>query len=107
MNLKISGKDVCCRFGPDSPEMDAKLLDMNECLGQLLSVVPSNVNFLLVSDHGMTTFTKNLTIPVHNDLFVLRGKDYSEWLIDPKPGFHIYVLSIDIGNVYDPVVLNS
>ncbi len=62
------------------------LLKLNECLGRLLAVVPHSANVLLVSDHGMTKMVKNVSITIKDDLFWVRGQDYTEWLIDPRPG---------------------
>ncbi len=47
------------RFGPDSPEMEAKLQEMDGILGYLMSKLKDNglydeVNVIVTSDHGMT-----------------------------------------------------
>uniref|UniRef100_A0A914VT04 Uncharacterized protein n=1 Tax=Plectus sambesii TaxID=2011161 RepID=A0A914VT04_9BILA len=73
-------------YGPDSKQLNDTLIQLNHCLGRLLALIPHSINVLLVSDHGMMTLSKNISIAHNDDLFWVRGQDYTEWLIDPKPG---------------------
>ena len=83
--------------GPDSAQLLSKLRELNECLGMMLAVLESehrihdssehwSVNILLVSDHGMVAFTRNATVPVRPDLYVIHSHDYVEVMLQPLPG---------------------
>ncbi|KAL1110552.1 hypothetical protein AAG570_008080 [Ranatra chinensis] len=49
------GVDHCGhRYGPNHPEMERKLLEMNEVIGNVISVMDANSVLFVFGDHGMT-----------------------------------------------------
>lgn len=83
--------------------MNETLLELNDCIGRLLDIIPVDHNILIVSDHGMIEFTKDVRIDVDDSLFWVRGSDYSEWLVDPKPGR--MQATIDFFRKYDGITV--
>lgn len=65
--------------------MNDTLLTINACIGRLLSVIPSNHNLLVVSDHGMVRFDRSIRIMPNDALFTVRIYSNSLFMIECKP----------------------
>ncbi len=67
------------RFGPDSPEVDAAIVQMDSLLGVLRTGLQrigmaDKVNLIIVSDHGMTALSEERVINVRDIAGDLAGK---------------------------------
>lgn len=80
------------RFGPDSPEVDEAVQEMDSILGYLLDQVEEtgldeHLNILLVSDHGMASTNEERVIFI-DDIIDLNRVDMISWnpvaLIKPE-----------------------
>lgn len=83
-------------FGPDAPEVDARLTRLGELAERLFADLPTPVNVLLVSDHGMTPVRPGAVVWLedHLDLADLRFVDPAPVAgIWPKPGREARVLA--------------
>eukprot|EP01116_Phalansterium_solitarium_P020972 TRINITY_DN636_c1_g1_i1.p1 TRINITY_DN636_c1_g1~~TRINITY_DN636_c1_g1_i1.p1 ORF type:complete len:458 (+),score=50.36 TRINITY_DN636_c1_g1_i1:88-1461(+) len=58
--------DMGHRYGPDSPQVDAAMTSVDNAIGYLLNRLAgqnqTDVNIIVVSDHGMTSISQNRTI---------------------------------------------
>lgn len=82
------------RFGPNSEEIDQKVLEADDWIGYLLEQMEENglsdvLNIILVSDHGMAELSDNRVIFL-DDLINLGDVDIVDWtpvaLIRPDEG---------------------
>lgn len=76
-------------FGPDSEEVNAELLAINDCLGDLLRATKTmepRPNIILTSDHGMTKFIKHVEMKSRPELYRITNSHYSHLIVEPVPG---------------------
>ena len=82
------------RYGPNSPEVDSAVIEMDEILGYLLEQIEINhlgetINIILTSDHGMAELSDEKLIFLE-DMINLDDVDIIDWspvaLIKPEEG---------------------
>lgn len=65
--------------------MNATLLVINECIGRLVQLIPSDHNLLIVSDHGMIRYDQQIRIATNDSLFTIRVDSASHFFLECKP----------------------
>jgi predicted AlkP superfamily pyrophosphatase or phosphodiesterase len=87
------------RFGPDSPEVNAAIARVDSVVGAIIDGIAqqgrtSQVNVMVVADHGMTAVTAERVVAL-DDYVSLDSLDVGDWnpvaTIIPKPGRETYV----------------
>ena len=74
------------KFGPDSPEMRQKLIELDGGVKFLLESLGNDFNFIFTSDHGFSQFSKG----VNTSLLTLRLQVLADHIFNNEVEFFIW-----------------